>query len=136
MPLTSEQKRRKKVQKELSKFPLKTLKDYEAYNEKARELAVPIKAPPSELHESIKVKFLRRDGMTHRLPLKFYSADIDFFKWVEHGKVYEIPKYIIKQYEKLGIPKYRQVITNAATGESDTFLSHKDPRFAFQLVLD
>ena len=40
MPLTSEQKRRRKVQTELKKLPLKTLKDYEAYNEKARTLSV------------------------------------------------------------------------------------------------
>lgn len=134
MPLTSEQKRRKKVSKELSKLPLKTMQDYNAYNEKARDLGVPIKPAPSSLHSHKKVKFLRRDGMTHPVNLKFRNDKIDFEKKVEHGKVYEIPTMVIKQYQKLGIPQYEQV--KYPDGTSETRFSHKEPRFAFQIVLD
>lgn len=136
MPLTSEQKRRRKVTVELNKLPLKTLKDYAAYNEKARALSVRIKPAPAKLHPHIKTKFLRRDGMEHPVKLKFRNAFIDFEKTVEHGQIYELPKIVVKQYQDLGIPKYKQVITNKDTGESQTRFSHKDPRFAFQIVLD
>jgi hypothetical protein len=135
MPLTSEQKRRKKVSTELSKLPLKTLEDYKKYNEKCKALGVPVKPAPPEIHENVKVKFLRRDGMTHAVKLKFRNGEIDFEKKVEHGHIYEIPKIVVKQYQKLGIPKYKRLV-NHNTGESETVFSHKDPRFAFQIVLD
>ncbi len=135
MPLTAEQKRRKKVSQEMKKLPLKTLEDYKAFNEKARSMGMPVKPAPDDLHEHIKVKFLRRDGMTHPVSLKFRNEFIDFEKKVYHGKVYELPKLVVKQYQELGIPKYRQH-KNAVTGESETVFSHKDPRFAFQIVLD
>lgn len=135
MPVSAEQKRRKKVISELKKLPLKTISDYESYNEKARELSVPVKPAPCDMHDHVKVKFLRRDGMTHPIKLKFRNALIDFEKKVEHGHVYELPKMVVRQYQNLGIPKYRQVI-NKQTGESETMFSHKDPRFAFQIVLD
>lgn len=135
MPLTSEQKRRKTVSKELKKLPLKSLEDYEAYNEKCRAMGIPVKPAPAELHEHVKVKFLRRDGMTHPVKLKFRNHLIDFEKKVEHGKIYELPKMVVRHYQNLGIPKYKQVV-NPVTGESETRFSHKDPRFAFQIVFD
>jgi hypothetical protein len=135
MALTSEQKRRRKVSQELKKLPLKSLKDYEVYNEKCRGLSVPVKPAPSNLHEHVKVKFLRRDGMTHPIKMKFRNALIDFEKKIEHGHVYDIPKMVVKEYQDLGIPKYKQFI-NQATGESETVFSHKEPRFAFQIVFD
>ena len=135
MPLTAEQKRRRKVTHDLKKMPLKSIADYEAYNERARNMSVHVKPAPEELHEHLKVKFLRRDGMLHPVKLKFRSALIDFEKKVMHGMIYELPKMVIKAYQELGIPKYKQVV-NQATGESETKFSHKDPRFAFQVVLD
>lgn len=135
MPLTQEQKRRRKISQELKKMPLKTVRDYEAYNEKARGLSIPVKPAPAELHEHMKVKFLRRDGQIHPIKLKFRNHLIDFEKKVEHGKIYELPKMVIKEYQNLGIPKYAHY-TNKATGDSETVFSHKDPRFAFQVVLD
>ena len=135
MALTAEQKRRKKVSVELKKLPLKNLKDYEVYNEKAREMGIPVKPAPAELHKHMKVKFLRRDGMTHPVKLKFRSGLIDFEKKVEHGKIYELPTMVIKQYQNLGIPKYEKV-TNPKTGEYESKMTHKDPRFAFQVVLE
>lgn len=135
MPLTSEQKRRKKVSKELGKLPLKTLEDYDKYNDKARELGIPIKPAPAELHEHMRVKFLRRDGMVHEIPLKFRNAKIDFYKKVRHGHIYDLPKIVIREYQKKGIQKYGQKI-NHATGESETVETYKDPKFAFQVVLD
>ena len=106
MPLSAEQKRRRKVVKELQKLPLKTLKDYREYNEKAREFSVPIKPAPAELHDHVKVKFLRRDGMVHPIPLKFRNEIIDFEKKVHHGHIYDLPKIVIKHYQKKGMPKY------------------------------
>jgi len=135
MPLTAEQKRRKKVQQDMKKLPLKTLEDYKAFNEKCREQGIPVKPAPAEMHEMVKVKFLRRDSMIHPIKLKFRNELIDFEKRVEHGKVYELPKIVVRHYQELGIPKYK-TLTNAVTGESETVFSHKDPRFAFQVVLD
>lgn len=135
MPLTSEEKRRRKVTKELQKLPLNNLKDYKSYNEKARELSVPIKPAPSKLHDHVKVKFLRRDGMVHPVPLKFRNEFIDFEKKTYHGKIYDLPKMVIRHFQEKGIPKYRQSI-NPKTGESETVFSHKEPRFAFQIVLE
>lgn len=135
MPLTSEQKRRKKVSKELGKLPLKTLDDYEKYNERCRAMGIPVKPAPAEMHDHVKVKFLRRDNMTHPVKLKFRNAFIDFEKKVHHGFVYEIPKMVVRFYQNLGIPKYRRT-DNRETGESETVFSHKEPRFAFQIVFD
>lgn len=135
MPLTAEQKRRRKVFSELRKLPLKTLKDYDSYNEKARELSVPVKPAPAELHPHVKVKFLRRDGMVHPVPLSFRNARIHFEKRVYHGHIYELPVEVVKYYQRLGIPKYTKK-TNPVTGESESVESHKEPRFAFQIVLD
>lgn len=134
MPLTTEQKRRKKVSLELNKLPLKSLQDYANYNEKARSLSMPVRPAPAEFHEHVKVKFLRRDGMEHPVPLKFRNALIDFEKKVEHGKIYELPIIAVRQYQRLGMPRYKQV--TKPNGESDTVFSHKEPRFAFQIVLD
>ncbi len=116
-------------------MPLKCIKDYELYNERARELSVPVKPAPAELHEHMKVKFLRRDGMEHDVPLYLHTALIHFEKKVSHGHIYDIPKIVIREYQKLGMPKYKQYV-NKATGDSETVFSHKDPRFAFQVVLD
>lgn len=114
---------------------MKNLKDYELYNQKARELSVPIKPAPEELHEHVKIKFLRRDGMTHHVDLKFRNGLIDFEKRVHHGHIYNLPIMVVKHYQNLGIPKYKQV-KNSKTGDSSTVFSHKEPRFAFQIVFD
>ncbi len=135
MPLTSEQKRRRKVTHDLKKMPLNSIEDYEAYNKQARACSVPVKPAPADMHTHVKVKFLRRDNMTHPVPLYFRNHIIDFRKTVEHGKVYDLPKIVVRQYQELGIPKYKQYV-NKSTGDSETVFSHKDPRFAFQIVLD
>ena len=123
----------------IDEMPLTTLREYRLYNEAARAAnkrlricRYPIKPCPIDLHPKQKIVFGRVDQPSN--PLKVYISNdiIHFDQTLIPGQMYELPTYIVSYLSEKGTPVWKW--RDGRDGVKETFLSHKEPRFALRTI--
>lgn len=120
-------------------MPLESLKDYVAYNKKARALnkklgicRYPAKQCPLELHPKQRVIFNRKDQPRNPLPVYFVNDIIEYKKTLIPGQTYDLPLCILDYLAGKGTPIWDWV--QKPDGSKETKKVATDPRFALRSV--
>jgi hypothetical protein len=120
-------------------MPLTTLREYRLYNEAAakenkrlRMCRHHIKPCPVELHPKQKIVFGRVDQPSNPLKVYISNSIIHFDKTLVPGQMYELPTYIVSYLAEKGTPVWKW--RDGKDGSKETFLSHKEPRFALRTI--
>lgn len=125
----------------LNEMPLEKLADYVRYNRKARELnkklgkcEYPPKICPIDKHPKDRVKFIRNDQPSNPLKVFLSNEYIHFDDTLIPGKVYDLPRVVIKYLSDKGTPIWKK--RTLPDGTIDTYKEGYRPRFALVMVYD
>lgn len=131
-------------------FEIKTLEDFKTWNKhalselrKARKFdkhaqpVYPIKVPDESFHEKIRVKFQRFDQPANVLKVWIRTKDIDWKGQLIPGKLYDLPKPVVKFLNKLSFPTFGEVkVENGGDTKTETKQIGEVARFSCQRVDD
>ena len=125
---------------ELHEMPLESLSDYQAYNEKARQLnkkaglcRYSVKQCPVELHPTQRIIFNRNDQPDNPQPVYVSNELIEFKETLTPGKEYDLPICIVDHLYAKGTPIWKWY--DNPDGSRETRVSHNIPRFALRSVM-
>lgn len=125
----------------IEEMPLKTLRDYRLYNERARaankklrQCRYKIKQCPVDLHPTERIVFNRNDQPENPLPVYVSNDMIEFKKTLVPGQVYDLPVCVVHYLAEKGVPVWKK--REMPDGSIDTFIDHKKPRFALRTIYD
>lgn len=126
---------------DIDQMPLITLRDYKAYNAKARELnkklrecKYPIKQCPVELHPKQRIVFGRNDQPSNMLPVYISDEMIHFDQKLYPGKTYDLPVYVVDYLSRKGVPVWKWF--TLPDGSKETRIDHYEPRFAMRTIYE
>jgi len=124
---------------ELEDMPINSLKEYLAYNKRARALnhklrmcRYPIKQCPEELHPKQRIVFNRVDQPKNPLPVFLSNEYIHYEKKLIPGKTYDLPHCVVDHLQSKGLPVWKWF--DNPDGSKETRISHYEPRFALRSV--
>ena len=123
----------------IDEMPLDTLRDYRLYNEAARKenkrlgmCRYAAKPCPIELHPKQRIIFGRNDQPSNPLKVYLSNSNIHFEETLIPGKAYDLPECVVHYLGEKGNPVWKW--RDLPDGGKETFMSHKEPRFALRTV--
>lgn len=90
-------------------MPLKTMADYDKYNNWARSQKRPVKVPDENFHRKVRIKFQRFDQPENVLKTRVRNRNIDWTGQLKPGCIYDLCEPVIKFLNRLAVPKFAEV---------------------------
>jgi len=132
---------RKRNEEDITTWPLKTMRDYIKYNEKARELNKKLKIEryelipcPKELHPHEKVILNWVDGRSGDIPIDRSNHMIDFHEKITPGQPVSLPRYIVNYIQGKSTAQYDRV--TLPDGTEDTREVGRIPRISVRTIYE
>lgn len=116
-------------------FEFKTLEDFKTFNRWARKNKIPIRVPTGEYYSTVKVKFQRFDQPENTLKARVRNKDIDWAGQLIPGKIYDLPKPVVKFLNGLSEPIFKEVaVDDGGSVTRETRQVGEKSRFSCQVV--
>lgn len=115
-------------------FEFKTLEDFAIFNRWARKNKVPVRVPTEEFYPKVKVKFQRFDQPENVLKARVRNREIDWQGQLIPGKVYDLPKPVVRFLNRLAEPIFQEVTCTDGSALKETKQVGEKSRFSCQVV--
>lgn len=115
-------------------FEFKTLEDFNTFNRWARKNGHAVRVPTEEFYPKVKVKFQRFDQPDNVLKARVRNREIDWKGQLIPGKVYDLPKPVVRFLNRLAEPIFKEVKSNDGDSLYETKQVGEKSRFSCQVV--